>query len=204
MQIFAASIISALILRVVGLNPRSEAGREARICSTFANAGPLPLLFVDALFKTHPDPTLRPRAVAFISFYLLAWSPLFWNYGYGILVGEERDAAANALLLKKDDPGAAVEAVSGSGKEEEGGMPSMHGNHTTTASSLLLPPALPMVKQFAHDPAGFVMGKVQHVVASGALRKLLNPPTLGCTLGALVGIIPPFRRYADAKEGRKD
>ena len=44
--------------------------------------GPLPLLFVDALFKSHPDPTLRPRAVALISFYLLAWSPLFWNYGY--------------------------------------------------------------------------------------------------------------------------
>lgn len=46
------------------------------------SAGPLPLLFVDALFKSHPDPTLRPRAVALISFYLLAWSPLFWNYGY--------------------------------------------------------------------------------------------------------------------------
>lgn len=57
-----------------------------RVCSTFANSGPMPLLFVDALFRSHPDPSLRGRAVAYISFWLLAWSPLFWTYGYGCVL----------------------------------------------------------------------------------------------------------------------
>jgi hypothetical protein len=79
--------------------PGSEQGREVRVCSTFANSGPLPLLFVDALFRSHPDPTLRPRAVAYISFYLLAWSPLFWTYGYRYARGRCRSRVDNRETL---------------------------------------------------------------------------------------------------------
>jgi hypothetical protein len=49
------------------------------------SVGPLPLLFADALFRSHPDPTVLPRAVAYISFYLLSWSPMFWIYGVSLL-----------------------------------------------------------------------------------------------------------------------
>ena len=40
--------------------------------------GPLPLVFTDALFRFHPDKTLLSKSVAYISLYLLGWSPIFW------------------------------------------------------------------------------------------------------------------------------
>lgn len=39
LQILLASIVSAVVLRVANMDPRSEEGRETRICSTFANSG---------------------------------------------------------------------------------------------------------------------------------------------------------------------
>ena len=55
--------------------------KQFLIGTTFGNSGPLPLVFTDALFRTAPDATLLPRSVAFISLYLLGWSPLFWVVG---------------------------------------------------------------------------------------------------------------------------
>jgi predicted permease len=129
--------------------------------------GPLPLLFVDALFKAHPDPTLRPRAVALISFYLLAWSPLFWNYGYSLLVPERRSAQQTLLLSKKD-----------------GG-----GSHGTTASAA-------GGRDKSGGGGGGPMRRLRRLVSSRAIRQVLNPPTLGCTMGAIAGLVPPVRRCA--------
>ena len=223
LQILAAGAISSVLLRLVGLNPRSEAGREARICSTFANAGPLPLLFVDALFKNHPDPTLRPRAVAFISFYLLAWSPLFWNYGYGILTGGEggggggregggMDVLDTQVLLHKKDlegPGVGGGGVTGSGNGagrmmEEGSSSSSSSSgkeNNTTATTAY--PQQEMQQDCARDPAMFVLARVRRFAGSRAVKKLLNPPTCGCTMGALVGAIPPLRGCVGGREGGK-
>lgn len=39
LQILLASIVSAVVLRVANMDPRSEESREMRICSTFANSG---------------------------------------------------------------------------------------------------------------------------------------------------------------------
>ena len=61
-----------------GKNPTAEGSRFLRACTTFSNSGPLPFVFVDALFRGHSDLTLLPRSVAYISMYLLGWSPLFW------------------------------------------------------------------------------------------------------------------------------
>lgn len=38
------------------------------------------------------------------------------------------------------------------------------------------------------------MWRLRRLVASPAVKQLLNPPTLGCTLGAVVGLVPPVRR----------
>ncbi len=121
---------------------------------------------MDALFKAHPDPTLRPRAVALISFYLLAWSPLFWNYGYGLLVPDRRSAEQTLLLSKKDvrGHGATASAAGGRGKGASGG-----------------------------GPRPFVQ-RLGRLATSPAVRQVLNPPTLGCTLGAVAGLVPPVRR----------
>lgn len=60
-------------------------GRELRMCTAFSNAGPLPLLFVDSLFAGSGMAGVRAKAVSVISFYLLAWSPMFWVVGRSIL-----------------------------------------------------------------------------------------------------------------------
>ena len=54
------------------------------MCTTFANSGPLPLLYADALIGSN-NPAIQAQIVACISFYLLSWSPLFWSFGKLIL-----------------------------------------------------------------------------------------------------------------------
>jgi auxin efflux carrier family protein len=61
-------------------------------------------VFTDALFRFSPDKTLLPRSVAYISLYLLGWSPLFWVVGTTIL-GKENDNQSREekrkVLLKR-------------------------------------------------------------------------------------------------------
>jgi len=95
LQIFAGALVGAIIVRVLRLSPKSQSGRELRMSCSFGNAGPLPLLFADALFAGKGDPTLGPRVVALISFYLLGWSPSFWTFGRSILSSEEKVAEAD-------------------------------------------------------------------------------------------------------------
>ena len=84
-QITLGAVVGSLVVRALRLNPKTVDGRELRMSCSFANSGPLPLLFADALFRTSADRTLAPRAVAFISFYLLGWSPAFWTVGRNML-----------------------------------------------------------------------------------------------------------------------
>lgn len=73
------------------------------MCTTFANSGPLPLLFVDAIF--HNNPVMLQKAVAYISLYLLGWSPLFWTLGYNLLcppVDNDGATKKNALQAAAD------------------------------------------------------------------------------------------------------
>jgi predicted permease len=68
--------------------PKSEEAKQLLTCTTFGNSGPLPLVFVDALLRTHADASLLPKSVAFVSLYLLGWSPLFWIFAPAILADE--------------------------------------------------------------------------------------------------------------------
>eukprot|EP00611_Tribonema_gayanum_P010475 TRINITY_DN20509_c0_g1_i1.p1 TRINITY_DN20509_c0_g1~~TRINITY_DN20509_c0_g1_i1.p1 ORF type:complete len:239 (-),score=57.37 TRINITY_DN20509_c0_g1_i1:339-1055(-) len=47
LQIAVAAVFAAGIGRAIGFKPQSEEGREVKMCASFANSGPLPLLFVD-------------------------------------------------------------------------------------------------------------------------------------------------------------
>lgn len=40
--------------KLLGLKEGSPEARELRMCTSFANSGPLPLLFVDSIFGAHP------------------------------------------------------------------------------------------------------------------------------------------------------
>ncbi|GAX19737.1 uncharacterized protein FisN_19Hh325 [Fistulifera solaris] len=67
--------------------------RHVQMCTTFANAGPLPLIFSAALLEGSP---LAGMAAAAVSFYLLAWSPLFWTFGKIILSGPSSNTVNGA------------------------------------------------------------------------------------------------------------
>ncbi|CAM9792544.1 unnamed protein product, partial [Discosporangium mesarthrocarpum] len=96
LQILAGAIVGNGMEKICGLEPDSDNARELRMCASFANSGPLPLLFVDSIFRLHPDPTIMTSAVAYISFYLLGWSPMFWTAGYTMLAGKPLPTAPPA------------------------------------------------------------------------------------------------------------
>ena len=67
---------------LLGIDTDDDAGaNDIKMCTTFANSGPLPLILTDALFSG----TILSDVAACISFYLLVWSPLFWTLGKSVL-----------------------------------------------------------------------------------------------------------------------
>lgn len=91
-QIALGSLVGLVLSRLVAADSDADEAAQAaaaaearnvRMCCTFGNSGPLPLIFADALFAGNP--LLQSQVAAGISFYLLAWSPLFWTFGKVIL-----------------------------------------------------------------------------------------------------------------------
>jgi predicted permease len=71
--------LSKVVTKVVGFS--GDEARDVQMCVTFQNCGPLPLVFADALFQG----SLLADVTSCVSFYLLAWSPIFWSVGRMIL-----------------------------------------------------------------------------------------------------------------------
>lgn len=86
-QIVMGTAAGQVLSRLFGVKDAAESA-NVRMCCTFGNSGPLPLIFADALFGSNP--TLQSHVAAGISFYLLAWSPLFWTAGKVILGTDEK------------------------------------------------------------------------------------------------------------------
>lgn len=104
-QIMVGYALGKVLSKLVYGRKSSESSRQLIACSTFSNSGPLPFVFVDSLFRSHPDPTLLVKSNAYISMYLLCWSPLFWIIAPAILTEakpantpEERAAQRKQLI----------------------------------------------------------------------------------------------------------
>ncbi|CBN76209.1 hypothetical protein Esi_0386_0021 [Ectocarpus siliculosus] len=54
LQILFGSAVGKAMEKILGLKEGSPEARELRTCTSFANSGPLPLLFVDSIFGAHP------------------------------------------------------------------------------------------------------------------------------------------------------
>jgi predicted permease len=87
-QILCGAVGGRILAKLYGADQNSAERNNVYMCTTFANSGPLPLIFTDALFGTS-NAVLQSQMAAGISFYLLAWSPLFWTLGKLILASEE-------------------------------------------------------------------------------------------------------------------
>ena len=84
-QILMGYIIGRIITFFMYGRKQSDDSKELLTCMTFANSGPLPLVFVDALLRNHANQAYLPQSVGFVSLYLLGWSPLFWIFAPAIL-----------------------------------------------------------------------------------------------------------------------
>lgn len=81
----------------LGIDTDDDAGAaDIRMCTTFANSGPLPLILADALFGG----ALLSDVAACVSFYLLCWSPLFWSLGPSILGLTDGDGSEKSIVDK--------------------------------------------------------------------------------------------------------
>jgi predicted permease len=84
-QIGLGNVVGRIVTQTFQIQDPAER-RDVTMCTTFANSGPLPLIFSDALFTgAAARGAIQPDVAACISFYLLMWSPLFWSYGKVIL-----------------------------------------------------------------------------------------------------------------------
>jgi predicted permease len=93
-QLLITFLVGKVITRVASF--KGDEARDVQLCVTFQNCGPLPLVFADALFSG----SLLSDVTACISFYLLAWSPIFWSVGRMIL-GTYGESDASVSLPKR-------------------------------------------------------------------------------------------------------
>jgi len=94
--LLARAVTRRFILPFTGIDADSRAGRELSFCCTFHNPGLLPLLFFDALFSApFPDASVLPKLVAYVSFYLMGYSPICWSIGRDVLCYDGSSKAPN-------------------------------------------------------------------------------------------------------------
>lgn len=143
-QIAIGLFMSRFTMRLLHVDGNTEEGRETKVCSGFQNSGILPLLFLNALLRSNPDPAILARGVAYVSFYLMGWSPTFWTIGNEILTGH----------LNRQTDGSA--RVSDTGQELPAATPRLaerakdvFGRTRTMAKKFLSPPIVGCVAGLA-------------------------------------------------------
>jgi predicted permease len=107
-QILVGYIVGKIIALIMGTSSEDESSKQLLACTTFANSGPLPLVFTDGLFRSHPNTALLSNSVAYVSLYLLGWSPAFWILAPAILqdnkVGNTEQNAKSDLIKRIFSP----------------------------------------------------------------------------------------------------
>uniref|UniRef100_A0A7S2URC9 Uncharacterized protein n=1 Tax=Attheya septentrionalis TaxID=420275 RepID=A0A7S2URC9_9STRA len=99
-QCLLGAIVAKIMTSTVFSGLPEEERKAVSVCTIFGNSGPLPLIFADALFGAR-SPALLGDVTACISFYLLAWSPLFWSFARIVLGTIPKDNTVNKTLGQK-------------------------------------------------------------------------------------------------------
>lgn len=79
-------ITSNLLIPLFGIDPDSDVGRTLSVTCSFGNAGVLPFIFAEALFRDNAKLLLQANSQ--VSLFSVGWSPFFWSFGKKILVGD--------------------------------------------------------------------------------------------------------------------
>lgn len=108
-----------LILPLFGIDPYTEEGKVLSITCCFGNAGVLPFVFAEAMFRENAD--LLTQAFSQTSFFSAGWSPFFWSFVPKVLQISGKSNTNNNTQLKT--------------KKGKGGKTS--SNHNQLASRIL-------------------------------------------------------------------
>jgi len=78
------------------LSPHERDTDDARgiaVCASFGNAGVVPLIFCDSLFRNAASTNDNlAMSTGFVSMFLVGWSPFFWSFGRSVLLGSSEAA----------------------------------------------------------------------------------------------------------------
>ena len=93
-------LASKLLLPMFGIDAGSEEGKVLAITCCFGNAGVLPFVFAEAMFRTNSD--LLQQAFSQVSFFSAGWSPFFWSFVPKVLqISKQGQAAETDSALTK-------------------------------------------------------------------------------------------------------
>lgn len=78
----------------------TDDARGTAVCASFGNAGVVPLIFCDSLFRASNDDNLA-LSTGFVSMFLVGWSPFFWSFGRSVLLGGDINGDGSGSGSKK-------------------------------------------------------------------------------------------------------
>mmetsp|Transcript_2640 Transcript_2640/g.6323 ORF Transcript_2640/g.6323 Transcript_2640/m.6323 type:complete len:409 (+) Transcript_2640:2-1228(+) len=107
-QSFVLYNFTTLVLYPYFLSPEERATDDARgtaVCASFGNAGVVPLIFCDSLFRKGASQNDNMAlSTGFVSMFLVGWSPFFWSFGRSILLGDsETKLPAKRKTTRKEE-----------------------------------------------------------------------------------------------------
>uniref|UniRef100_A0A7S4W0L2 Auxin efflux carrier n=1 Tax=Ditylum brightwellii TaxID=49249 RepID=A0A7S4W0L2_9STRA len=93
-------VTTQLTFPMLGIDNDTDDGRCTAVCCSFGNSGVIPLIFAESLFRQSANADYVDQATAFVSLYLVGWSPFFWSFGRSILI--RSDTKANGTISFKE------------------------------------------------------------------------------------------------------
>lgn len=76
-----------VLVPMFGMDSATDEGKSTTVSCAWGNAGVVPLIFAEALFRHQPE--LLAQCYAQVSLFLVGWSPFFWSFGRSVLIGND-------------------------------------------------------------------------------------------------------------------
>ena len=87
-------LVSKLILLpLASIDAESDEGRATTVCCSFGNSGVVPLIFCESLFRHSANLDYVAQSTAFVSLFLIGWSPFFWSFGRSVLIPDRSNSS---------------------------------------------------------------------------------------------------------------
>eukprot|EP00534_Pseudo-nitzschia_fraudulenta_P006963 CAMPEP_0201187004 /NCGR_PEP_ID=MMETSP0851-20130426/132618_1 /ASSEMBLY_ACC=CAM_ASM_000631 /TAXON_ID=183588 /ORGANISM="Pseudo-nitzschia fraudulenta, Strain WWA7" /LENGTH=485 /DNA_ID=CAMNT_0047472411 /DNA_START=21 /DNA_END=1478 /DNA_ORIENTATION=- len=105
-QSFVLYVVTIRLLYPLFLSEEERDSDDARgtaVCASFGNAGVVPLIFCDSLFRaTSLSSDNLALSTGFVSMFLVGWSPFFWSFGRSVLLDSSSSSGGGGGVESKN------------------------------------------------------------------------------------------------------